>query len=165
MSGSTCRYCGSLETVLAWGLSLRLLAGVCMLVSYFGAWRPFFVKDQSDEEHEPQRGWALEFWRSKLVELNCRAPVREYAKIVIGYYQICAGFDATYSSVSWHSELTRVWQWGAMFSLDIFEIPGIACLGSDLSFAQVLAACIVFQLLFAFLLNIPSILLLLQHQA
>jgi len=81
MSGSTCRYCGSLETVLAWGLLLGLVAGVCMLVSYFGAWRPFFVKDQSDEEQEPQRGWALEFWRSKLLELNCRAPVREYAKV------------------------------------------------------------------------------------
>lgn len=181
-AGSTCTRCGQLNTFAARMASLGLVSALLMLLWYIGAWKPYLQCRQRDaqgegaEDAERKRpctsGWASWLWskiqlfRDSLKKkrfVDGRAPIRDYAKIVIGYYQIVSNFDTTYS-VQWQPAVTRIWQYASILRADVFAVPGVSCLASNLSYHTILIICALFPLFIAFLFAIPSLILVLRRQ-
>ena len=80
-----------------------------------------------------------------------------YAKLMIGYYQVTASFLTNFG-VDWPDMIETVLVYMNFFSLDVFNLPGIACLFKDFSYLEKHQIFTTAPLFIIFMFTIPALL-------
>ena len=80
-----------------------------------------------------------------------------YAKLMVGYYQVTASFLTNFG-IDWPDMIETVLIYMNLFSLDFFNLPGIACLFKDFSYLEKHQIFTIAPLCIIFMFTIPALL-------
>jgi len=180
LSGSQCFQCdGSDEKARIWVL-LAIAVPTMLFAWYLAAWQPYFVPapivEQEDEDEDEegetkkpkpvpeQKSGKVAKWKAVLTVWLWRPTVIESFKLFISFWQVASTLETHYK-IEWPSELSDLWRRMSLFRAGLQSISALNCTASKLGYLSILQIYLITPLLVAFILWIPSLVLILTGNA